>query len=115
MKVNKLLIHLVLIIYFVITVFLSIYSYKLFTVFLGISLLIFFITKLRFEPFLSILIVALILGSLLGLPPTVLIDSIEKGTGTLLGHLSLILALGAMFGRVLEELGAIDVASKKID
>jgi len=75
---------------------------------------LFFITKLRFEPFLSILIVAVILGLLLGLSPTNLIDSIEKGTGTLLGHLSLILALGAMFGKVLEELGAVDIASKKL-
>ena len=114
MKVDKLLIHLVLIVYFIITIFLSTYSYKLLIVFLGISVLIFFITKLRFEPFLSILIVAFILGLLLGLSPTNLIDSIEKGTGTLLGHLSLILALGAMFGKVLEELGAVDIASKKL-
>ena len=91
MKVDKLLIHLVLIVYFIITIFLSIYSYKLLIVFLGISVLIFFITKLRFEPFLSILIVAFILGLLLGLSPTNFIDSIEKGTGTLLGHLSLVL------------------------
>ena len=74
----------------------------------------FFITKLRFEPFLSILIVAFILGLLLGLSPTNLIDSIEKGTGTLLGHLSLILALGAMFGKVLEELGAVEITAKKM-
>ena len=47
MKVDKLLIHLVLIVYFIITIFLSIYSYKLLIVFLGISALIFFITKLR--------------------------------------------------------------------
>ena len=114
MKVDKLLIHLVFIVYFIMTVFLSIYSYRLLIVFLGISILIFFITKLRFEPFLSILIVAFILGLLLGLSPTNLIDSIEKGTGTLLGHLSLILALGAMFGKVLEELGAVDIASKRL-
>ena len=44
MKVDKLLIHLVLIVYFIITIFLSTYSYKLLIVFLGISVLIFFIT-----------------------------------------------------------------------
>jgi len=43
-----------------------------------------------------------------------LIDSIEKGTGSLLGHLSLILGLGAMFGRVLEELGAVEITAKKM-
>lgn len=114
MKFDKLLITLALISYCVITTLIGNNSYKLLIVFLGISVLIFFITKLRFEPFLSILIVAFILGLLLGLSPTNLIDSIEKGTGTLLGHLSLILALGAMFGKVLEELGAVDIASKKL-
>jgi len=72
------------------------------------------ITKLNFEPFLSILIVAIVLGLFLGLSPNVLIDSIEKGTGSLLGHLSLILGLGAMFGRVLEELGAVEITAKKM-
>ena len=43
-----------------------------------------------------------------------MIDSIEKGTGSLLGHLSLILGLGAMFGRVLEELGAVEITAKKM-
>jgi len=93
---------------------LGIYSYKLLLVFLGISTLIFLITKLNFEPFLSILLVAIVLGLFLGLSPNVLIDSIEKGTGSLLGHLSLILGLGAMFGRVLEELGAVEITAKKM-
>ena len=83
-------------------------------VFLGISVLIFLITKLHFEPFLSILIVAIILGLFLGLSPSSIIDSVEKGTGSLLGHLSLILGLGAMFGRILEELGAVEITAKKM-
>ena len=87
---------------------------KFLVFFLGISTLIFLITKLNFEPFLSILLVAIVLGLFLGLSPNVLIDSIEKGTGSLLGHLSLILGLGAMFGRVLEELGAVEITAKKM-
>ena len=101
MKFEKVLISIGLIFYIIIASMLGIYSYKLLLVFLGISTLIFLITKLNFEPFLSILIVAIVLGLFLGLSPNVLIDSIEKGTGSLLGHLSLILGLGAMFGRVL--------------
>jgi len=83
-------------------------------VLISIGLILFFITKLNFEPFLSILLVAIVLGLFLGLSPNVLIDSIEKGTGSLLGHLSLILGLGAMFGRVLEELGAVEITAKKM-
>ena len=114
MKFEKVLISIGLIFYIIIASMLGIYSYKLLLVFLGISTLIFFITKLNFEPFLSILIVAIVLGLFLGLSPNVLIDSIEKGTGSLLGHLSLILGLGAMFGRVLEELGAVEITAKKM-
>lgn len=114
MKFEKVLISIGLIFYIIIASMLGIYSYKLLLVFLGISTLIFFITKLNFEPFLSILLVAIVLGLFLGLSPNVLIDSIEKGTGSLLGHLSLILGLGAMFGRVLEELGAVEITAKKM-
>ena len=114
MKFEKVLISIGLIFYIIIVSMLGIYSYKLLLVFLGISTLIFLITKLNFEPFLSILIVAIVLGLFLGLSPNVLIDSIEKGTGSLLGHLSLILGLGAMFGRVLEELGAVEITAKKM-
>ena len=114
MKLDKLLISLGLIIYSILAYFLGIHSYKLLLVFLGISVLIFLITKLHFEPFLSILIVAIILGLFLGLSPSSIIDSVEKGTGSLLGHLSLILGLGAMFGRILEELGAVEITAKKM-
>ena len=114
MKFEKVLISIGLIFYIIIASMLGIYSYKLLLVFFGISTLIFLITKLNFEPFLSILIVAIVLGVFLGLSPNVLIDSIEKGTGSLLGHLSLILGLGAMFGKVLEELGAVEITAKKM-
>ena len=114
MKLDKILIGLGLIIYSILVYFLGIHSYKLLLVFLGISILIFLITKLHFEPFLSILIVAIILGLFLGLSPSSIIDSVEKGTGSLLGHLSLILGLGAMFGRILEELGAVEITAKKM-
>ena len=114
MKLDKILIGLGFIIYSILAYFLGIHSYKLLLVFLGISVLIFLITKLHFEPFLSILIVAIILGLFLGLSPSSIIDSVEKGTGSLLGHLSLILGLGAMFGRILEELGAVEITAKKM-
>ena len=114
MKLDKIFIVLGLIVYSSLAFFLGNYSYKLLLVFIGISALIFLITKLHFEPFLSILIVAIILGLFLGLPPNTLIDSIEKGTGSLLGHLSLILGLGAMFGKILEELGAVEITAKKM-
>lgn len=114
MKLEKVLINLSIILYLSFLFLLGLYSYKLLFVALGISALILLITVLNFEPFLSILLVAIVLGLTLGLPPNTLIDSIEKGTGSLLGHLSLILGLGAMFGKILEELGAVEVASKKL-
>ena len=82
-------------------------------VFIGISVLIFLITKLHFEPFFININSSYCSRIFLGLPPNTLIDSIEKGTGSLLGHLSLILGLGAMFGKILEELGAVEITAKK--
>lgn len=114
MKFKKILITLSIILYFSFLFLLGFYSYKLLFMVLGISTLIFLITALNFEPFLSILLVAIVLGLTLGLSPNTLIDSIEKGTGSLLGHLALILGLGAMFGKILEELGAVEIASKKL-
>ena len=48
MKFEKVLISIGLIFYIIIASMLGIYSYKLLLVFLGISTLIFFITKLNF-------------------------------------------------------------------
>ena len=79
---------------------------QIFIVLLGIVSLITLITKFKFDPFLSILAVSLILGLFLGQTPSAATNSVITGTGQLLGELSLVLGLGAMLGALFESSGA---------
>lgn len=72
----------------------------------GIALQI-FLTYKKISPFLSLLIVAIVVGLLLGMDTTALLKSIEKGTGSTLAGLALIICLGAILGKLLERSGAI--------
>jgi Gnt-I system high-affinity gluconate transporter len=65
-----------------------------------------FLTVKKVNPFLSLLIVAITAGLLLAMPPAQLVKSIEKGVGSTLGGLALILCLGAVLGKILEASGA---------
>lgn len=65
-----------------------------------------FLTVKKINPFLSLLIVAITAGLLLGMPPAQFVKSIEKGVGSTLGGLALILCLGAVLGKILETSGA---------
>ncbi len=72
----------------------------------GIALQI-FLTYKKISPFLSLLIVAIVVGLMLGMDTTALLHSIEKGTGNTLAGLALIICLGAILGKLLERSGAI--------
>ncbi len=65
-----------------------------------------FLTVKKISPFLSLLFVTIVTGLLLGMPPLKLIASIEKGVGSTLGSLTLIICLGAILGKILEIAGA---------
>ena len=73
---------------------------------LGVALQV-YLTYKRVSPFLSLLIVAIIVGLLLGMEPSKLVISIEKGVGSTLSGLVLILCLGAILGKILEMSGAV--------
>jgi len=65
-----------------------------------------FLTIKKVSPFLSLLIVSIVAGLMLGLKPEDLLKSIEKGAGSTLGGLALIICLGAILGKILEQSGA---------
>lgn len=54
----------------------------------------------------SLLIVAILAGLCLGMKPDALLKSIELGVGSTMGGLALIICLGAILGKILEESGA---------
>ena len=67
-----------------------------------------FLSVKKVSPFISLLIVAVTCGLMLGMPPEALLKSLESGVGSTLGGLALILVLGAILGKILEESGAAD-------
>lgn len=73
---------------------------------IGIALQV-FLTYKKVSPFLSLLLVAIFVGLLLGMDTATLLSSIEKGVGSTLGGLALIICLGAILGKLLESSGAI--------
>jgi Gnt-I system high-affinity gluconate transporter len=82
----------------------------------AIGLQVFFTAK-KMSPFLSLLIVAIVAGLLLGMQPDVLLKSIDAGVGSTLGGggLALIICLGAVLGKILEVSGAAEkIASQLI-
>lgn len=75
-----------------------------------------FLTYKKVSPFLSLLIVAIVSGILLGMEPSQIIKSIEKGAANTLGGLALIICLGAILGKILETGGAAEkIASTLIN
>lgn len=82
----------------------------------AIALQIFFTAK-KLNPFLSLLIVAVVAGLLLGMSADAVLKSIDTGVGNTLGGggLALIICLGAILGKILEVSGAAEkIASKLI-
>lgn len=73
-----------------------------------------FLTAKKISPFLSLLLVAILTGLCLGIQPVDLIKSIEKGVGSTLGGLALIICLGAILGKILEVSGAAEQISKSL-
>ena len=66
----------------------------------GVALLLVLILWVKLQPFLALLIVSLGVGVAAGVAPAKLPTLIEDGVGSTLGHVALIIALGAMIGRL---------------
>lgn len=74
-------------------------------VLLGILLLLVLIT-LKLNPVLALLITSVVTGLLLNMPLTKVMATINSGIGNTLGGLAMILSLGAMLGKLVEDSGA---------
>ena len=83
-------------------------------VILGICLLLFLILVLKFNSFLSFIIVSLSVAIAVGMPLDKAVKSIENGIGTTMGFLVLILGLGSMLGKLVSEIGAAQRITAKL-
>lgn len=75
-------------------------------VLLSIIILVLLITWAKLNAFLALLLVSIFAGLLLGIPLANITQSVQKGIGDTLGSLVIIIALGAMLGKLVAESGA---------
>ncbi|WP_028532158.1 GntP family permease [Paenibacillus sp. UNC217MF] len=88
----------------------------LFWTLLIIVFLIVFIAKLKWNPFVTLLISALMLGLLTGMKPQDVVQSITQGLGGTLGTIAIVIALGTMLGKMMAESGGAEqIATTLID
>jgi len=77
----------------------------LFSVLIGVSLLILLILKFKFQPFIALLISSILVGVLAGIAPLTIMETVKEGMGSTLGFVAVVVGLGAMFGAILEHSG----------
>ncbi len=81
---------------------------------IGIILLLLLISKFKINAFMALLVTSFAVGLLSHMNLLDILDSILKGIGDTMGKVLLILAFGAMLGKILEESGAAHTISFKM-
>ncbi|MBB2197606.1 transporter [Gluconacetobacter sp. 1c LMG 22058] len=71
----------------------------------GIGLMVLLLLRYRLQPLLALLIASLAVAILSGMTLDKIMPAIEQGMGKTLGHIAIIIALGAMVGRLVEVSG----------
>jgi len=80
----------------------------------GIAFLLVSIMYWKLPAFPALLLTAIMVGLLSGLPPEALINSVKNGMGGTLGFVAIVVGLGAMFGRLLEVSGGIGILASTL-
>lgn len=72
---------------------------------IGLIILLVLIIKFKIQAMISILIGAVAIGLIAGMPFSLIIDSVNEGIGNTLKGIALLVGLGSMFGAILETSG----------
>jgi len=72
---------------------------------LAIALIVVLITKLKLHPFLALILSSGVLGLVAGMPVDTLIESFTDGVGSTVASVGVLIALGAMLGKLLADSG----------
>ncbi|AHD05719.1 gluconate permease GnuT [Paenibacillus larvae subsp. larvae DSM 25430] len=87
-----------------------------FWTFISIVFLIVFIAKFKWNPFVTLLLSALMLGLLAGMKPQDVVNAITSGLGGTLGTIAIVIGLGTMLGKMMAESGGAEqIASTLVD
>ena len=74
----------------------------------AIAVIVVLITKLKMHPFLSLVLGSLVLGLAAGMPVDKLLKSFSGGVGSTVASVGILIALGAMLGKLLADSGGAD-------
>uniref|UniRef100_UPI0036DC522E gluconate transporter n=1 Tax=Photorhabdus sp. RM322S TaxID=3342825 RepID=UPI0036DC522E len=80
----------------------------------SVLLLLFLVMKARIHAFVALILVSMGAGVFSGMPLDKITETMQEGMGGTLGFLAIVVALGAMFGKVLHETGALDQIAIKL-
>lgn len=71
----------------------------------SIILIVFTIVKLKFHPFLALLLASFFVGTMMSMSPLDMVNAIESGIGSTLGFLAAVIGLGTILGKMMEVSG----------
>lgn len=78
--------------------------------------LVVLIARFKLNPFITLVVVSVLLGFAVGMPMTEIVKSFEAGVGGTLGHIALVIGLGTMLGKMMAESGGAErIARTLID
>ena len=80
----------------------------------SICLLLFMILKLKIQAFLALLVTAVFLGFVSGMPMDSIVKSIIDGMGSTLGFVAAVVGIGAIFGQMLESSGGAESLARNL-
>jgi len=72
----------------------------------SIVLIVLTIVKLKFHPFLALLLASFFVGTMMGMRPLDMVNAVESGIGSTLGFLAAVIGLGTILGKMMEVSGA---------
>jgi len=81
---------------------------------LALAVLLALIIRYQLSAFVALLVVSLGLGLAAGMTPTTVIATVSRGIGDIMREVAVILALGAMLGRILEASGGAEVIAQRL-
>lgn len=73
---------------------------------IAIALMVVAISKFKVHPAMTILIIVLGLGVVIGVQPEAIVGKVQSGFGKTIGDIGIVILLGCLLGKVLEETGA---------
>ncbi|PTU64703.1 gluconate transporter [Chromobacterium sp. Panama] len=80
----------------------------------SVALLLLLVMKARLHAFIALMLVSIGAGVASGMPVEKIADTMQKGMAGTLGFLAVVVALGAMFGKILHETGALDQIADRL-